>query len=109
MTHPTASASPDTTSPAAPPGTTCTVLLALPDYLRAPSTPDDELYFAVRTRAASAEAATVRAAGYLLFHFDTDYADRAAAETAAHTVECIGVAEGEITFTADRPMTLTAD
>lgn len=109
MTHPIDPASPDATGRAAPPGTTYTVLLALPDYLREPSTPEDELYFAVRTRATGAQAATIRAAGYLLWHFDTDYPDRAAAQSAASTVECIGVAEGEITFTADRPMTLTAD
>jgi hypothetical protein len=104
MTATTAPAGPDTTA-ALPP--TYTVLLVLPDYLSEPS--DDEKHFAVRTRADSPEAAVTRAAGYLLWHFDTDYPDRAAAQEHADDIECIGVARGEITFDADRPITLTAD
>ncbi|NUP46263.1 MAG: hypothetical protein HOW97_02955 [Catenulispora sp.] len=105
---------PPTTAPGplgetAPPVTTYTALLRLPAYLREQAGEDDETDFAVTVRATSAEQAASRAAGYLLWHFDTDYPDRAAAQAAADTVECIGVAEGEITFHADRPITLTAD
>ena len=109
MTHTTGSDNPEATGGAPAPVATYTVLLAMPEYLREPSTADDEKHFAVKVRADTPEAAVTAAAGYLLWHFDTDYADRADAQAVANSVECIGIAEGEITFTADRPMTLTAD
>jgi hypothetical protein len=99
----------DTDTPSAPPVTTYTALLRLPEYLREQAAADDEVDFAVKVRAASSTEAVTLAAGYLLWHFDTDYPDRAAAQTAFGDVECIGVTEGEITFIADRPITLTAD
>lgn len=97
----------DTPGQDPPPVRTYTALLRLPAYLREQAGEDDETDFAVKVRATSAEQAASRAAGYLLWHFDTDYPDRAAAQAAAEAVECIGVAEGEITFHADRPITLT--
>jgi len=105
MTPTTDPGGPDTTAAVAP-MKTYTVLLVLPEDLFEPS--DDEKHFAVRTRADSPQAAVTAAAGYLLWHFDTDYPDRAAAQEHADDIECIGVAQGEITFHADRPITLTA-
>lgn len=100
---------PNTDAQGAPPVKTYTALLRLPAYLREQAGEDDETDFAVKVHATSGEQAASRAAGYLLWHFDTDYPDRAAAQASAEAVECIGVAEGEITFHADRPITLTDD